>query len=501
MAVVMPHGVLFRGGEERACRQRFIKDGILEAVIGLPRNLFYGTGIPACMLVSTSTGPATARTVLFINADREYREGKNQNSLRPEHIEKITQVYRTGDGREIRPPRAGGANWSGRLQPQHPPLRRQLPAARTAGRSGTPARRRPAGRDRRPRRLLRQLRRGQGLAIPGPGRPLRRLRRGRRVQGRHRAAGRVGPGVAGQARCLPRGHRRLVAKNVAEIERLPETKNVFDLRRHCIDSLAKALVPQGVLNVHQVRGAVASYVKALEGELKSVAASGWGAELIPEEQILQSQFPEVLAQIEKDQARIAELEGLFAAANEVEDEDADLETWTPKTACCRSALVKALKEERKLLAGEVKDAKKRMKERRKNKGAGTVEDAHDEAEGRAQWERMQEIDRRLARHSALDGELKTLKANIRESEKRKDDLIASARARIGEEEAKRLILGRFRRLLTEQFDGYLRQYQRAFVAAVENLWQKYAVTTKQILAERDREAAQLHAFLKELGYE
>ena len=51
-----------------------------------------------------------------------------------------------------------------------------------------------------------------------------------------------------------------------------------------------------------------------------------------------------------------------------------------------------------------------------------------------------------------------------------------------------------------QFDGYLRQYQRAFIAAVENLWAKYAVTTKQILAERDRETSQLDAFLTELGY-
>jgi predicted RecB family nuclease len=55
--------------------------------------------------------------------------------------------------------------------------------------------------------------------------------------------------------------------------------------------------------------------------------------------------------------------------------------------------------------------------------------------------------------------------------------------------------------LTAQFDGYLRQYQRSFIAAVENLWDKYAVTTKQILAERDQEAAQLDSFLKELGYE
>ena len=95
MAVVMPHGVLFRGGEEKACRQRFIKDGILEAVIGLPPNLFYGTGIPACVLVMQQEGgQASERQVLFINADREYQEGKNQNSLRPEDIEKITHVYR-----------------------------------------------------------------------------------------------------------------------------------------------------------------------------------------------------------------------------------------------------------------------------------------------------------------------------------------------------------------------------------------------------------------------
>ena len=127
--------------------------------------------------------------------------------------------------------------------------------------------------------------------------------------------------------------------------------------------------------------------------------------------------------------------------------------------------------------------------------------SHDEAEGLAQWERIQAIDEQLARHSALDGELKKLKANIREAEKQKDELIAAARAKISEDDAKLLILERFQRLLTEQFDGYLRQYQRSFIAAVENLWQKYAVTTKQILADRDREAAQLNVFLKELGYE
>ena len=215
---------------------------------------------------------------------------------------------------------------------------------------------------------------------------------------------------------------------MAEIERLPETKNVFELRRHCIDSLAKALTPQGILTTHQVRGAVASYIKSLESDLKSVAASGWGAELIPEEQILQSQFPEVLAQIEKDRTRIAELEGLFAAANETEDEDADLENVDTENGVLPKALVKALKDERKTLAGEVKGIKKLVKERRldarRTERTGSLfgnsneilTEANDtEEEGLAKWQRIQEIDEQLARHTALEGELKKLKANIREA--------------------------------------------------------------------------------------
>ncbi len=101
----------------------------------------------------------------------------------------------------------------------------------------------------------------------------------------------------------------------------------------------------------------------------------------------------------------------------------------------------------------------------------------------------------------MENELKTLKAHIREVEKQKDDLVATARAKISVDDAKDLILERFQRLLTEQFDGFLRQYQRAFIAALENLWDKYAITTQQILAERDQAAAQLNAYLKELGYE
>lgn len=95
-ATVMPHGVLFRGGKEKEIREGIIKDDRLEAVIGLPANLFYGTGIPACVLVlrGSARRPEERRgKVLFINADREYTAGRAQNYLDPEHTEKIVSAF------------------------------------------------------------------------------------------------------------------------------------------------------------------------------------------------------------------------------------------------------------------------------------------------------------------------------------------------------------------------------------------------------------------------
>ena len=97
LATVMPHGVLFRGGEEGNIRKRIIDDDLLDTVIGLGPNLFYGTGIPAAILILRAKGskPADRRgKVLFINADREFSEGRAQNFLRPQHEEKITAAFR-----------------------------------------------------------------------------------------------------------------------------------------------------------------------------------------------------------------------------------------------------------------------------------------------------------------------------------------------------------------------------------------------------------------------
>jgi len=94
MGVVMPHGVLFRGASEKEIRKGILNDDLLEAVIGLPAALFYGTGIPACLLIINKNKPAERKgKVLFINGELEFEEGKNQNKLRQQDIDKIVITF------------------------------------------------------------------------------------------------------------------------------------------------------------------------------------------------------------------------------------------------------------------------------------------------------------------------------------------------------------------------------------------------------------------------
>ena len=92
MAVVLPHGALFRGASEGLIRQRILEDNLIDAVIGLPENLFYGVSIPATIVVFKKN--RTKKDVLFIEASREYEKGKNQNTLTKENIQKILDAYK-----------------------------------------------------------------------------------------------------------------------------------------------------------------------------------------------------------------------------------------------------------------------------------------------------------------------------------------------------------------------------------------------------------------------
>jgi type I restriction enzyme M protein len=90
--LIVPHGVLFRGSSEGKIRQTLLEENLIDAVIGLPSNLFFGTGIPAAILIFNKA--KKTNDVLFIDASSEYEEGKKQNKLREEDIAKIVSTYR-----------------------------------------------------------------------------------------------------------------------------------------------------------------------------------------------------------------------------------------------------------------------------------------------------------------------------------------------------------------------------------------------------------------------
>ncbi len=91
MRIIFPHGLLFRGGKEKAIREKLLRDGHIDTVIGLPVNQFYSTGIPVCILILKKCKKPD--DVLIINAAEEYDKGKRQNVLNADHIQKIVDTY------------------------------------------------------------------------------------------------------------------------------------------------------------------------------------------------------------------------------------------------------------------------------------------------------------------------------------------------------------------------------------------------------------------------
>jgi type I restriction enzyme M protein len=110
------------------------------------------------------------------------------------------------------------------------------------------------------------------------------------------------------------------------------------------------------------------------------------------------------------------------------------------------------------------------------------------------------LEAQLAKHKALEDEAKQLKADIRAAEKKQDELVAAARAKINADEAKLAIVSRLHRLLKDAYDSYLKADQRACILTLEKLHAKYAVTAKAIGQDRDAAMRKFNEFLVELGY-
>ncbi|BCS89468.1 type I restriction-modification system subunit M [Pseudodesulfovibrio sediminis] len=102
MGVVLPHGILFRGGGEGKIRQGLLEKDLVEAVIGLPTNLFYGTGIPACVLVLNKDKSAEHKgKVLIVNGEKDYVDGKNQNTLSDDNVARLVDAFRSYEDEDL----------------------------------------------------------------------------------------------------------------------------------------------------------------------------------------------------------------------------------------------------------------------------------------------------------------------------------------------------------------------------------------------------------------
>ncbi|HCM43020.1 MAG TPA: restriction endonuclease subunit S [Candidatus Omnitrophica bacterium] len=484
MATVMPHGVLFRGGEERAARELFIQKGWLEAVIGLPAGLFYGTGIPACILVMNKKDANKREHVFFINADREYREGKAQNFLRPEDISKIVHVYRTmqdvpGYARRVPKSEIVAEEYNCNIRryvDNAPPPEPHDVRAHLQG--GVPVSEVDAlshfwknYSDLRSRCFV--ARKGDARYVDFAS-----------VINEQRVISELVKSDPSVSKAHKQFIERLNAwwiQNLPLVEALAPQKrkngNVYELRRQLLADISQAFSKQTLLSDHQVRGAFARYVDDLKADLKSIAASGWGAELIPDDEILQSQFPELLTEMEQKRLRLAELSALLAAADEEDYEDVDETGILPD-------------DEVKKLKAEIKEARAQARLAKKEKR--TFDSFIKKAES---------ADVKLARHKAFEDEARQLKSDLRITEKKKEELVAAARTKIDNDEARRVILKRLHRLLIQTYESYLLAGQRACLSAIENLYIKYAVTVKTIEECHNKEASKLKKFLAELGYE
>jgi type I restriction enzyme M protein len=513
MAVVMPHGVLFRGGEERNFRKWLIKKGFLEAVISLPPALFYGTGIEAAILIINKQDAINRDEVLFINANREYKEGKVQNKLRPEDIEKISYTYR----KKLQIPKYSKKVSKTDLEAEDfnlnirryvdnsPPLEPHDVHAHLHG--GIP--------NDEIKSLDIYFESYKGL-LKQVFEPLKegyaQFKTGIESKENIKPVIEESNEVAKTLESYNLQLNEFWKEILPDLHALPEKRNIFELNRKFSKTFAaKITKPNGhgepVLDLYQSRGAFAAFWQSLDTDLKSVASSGWNAELIPENEILESQFPEVLKEQREKESRRDELEALFKEVNELEEgawSEEEYEVWPKDELKEVKDRVKELKASQRALKREITNLNKRIEALKKseedtavleNQKAQLQEKVDDYATD------IEEQENRFGRHTELEKELRECRKIIKEIKDKKEALVDKARILITEEEAKELILERWHRTLHTTVEGYLHNHIRQMQQAVEKLWDKYTLPLSSILSEREEESLKLNQFLTELGYE
>lgn len=505
MAVVMPHGVLFRGGEEQKVRERLITGSatnpscILECVIGLPQGLFYGTGIPASLLIINKKGAADRKGVFFINADREYKEGKNQNSLRPEDIEKISYVYHNkleiaGYSRLVTKDELKAEDYNCNIR-------------RYVDNSEAPT----------PQNVMAHINGGipqdeidslksQTDCYDG----LKDELFTKSKDGFADFTSKVSEKSEIKNIVSNSDGKRQVLDNYAnaidsywnaiadELNAL-HNGSAFEFSKRLTESFVAALGKLNVLNEHQVRGSFANFMNTLRSDFRSVQASGWTAELIPDDELIANEFPEVLEDLKRLEARRDGLDAKFAEIAEMDPEEWDAEQYEvmPKTVISDiKNEIKELKAKRKELAKHQKALEKQGK-----MGVNVADELQKCNKDVADIDvQISDKEQGIAHHIALENELKECKKQIREIEKSKEVLADKAREQISDDDARTLITARWLKTLHDTILQYLEAHARALQQCVELLYDKYSVTLGMLVSERQQATDELEKYLKELGY-
>lgn len=476
MATIMPHGVLFRGGAEKAIRESILKEGIVEAIIGLPPNLFYGTSIPACVLVINKNRPEEQKgSVLFINADAEYGEGRAQNYLRPEDLEKITQVYR--QHREIsRYSRlvtldeltANDYNLNIRRYVDNSP-EPEIEDVRAHLVGGVPKREvaRYAGQ-------LARFGLGPEVVFVERDAEYYDFKPEIRNKANIRPLIENHPNVKDRQAELEARLESWWNDAAKAIEDFPGQNHLAEFRRHFQNTLLQALLPVGVLDEFQIAGIFANWWEAERYDFKTIVAAGWSPSLIPDEYILNAFFEHEQAEIETLEIRIgdleAELEEVLAEVELEDESERDEEDSTPN-------------------AGEVKQAiKNRIAEVKAAYQIGIVSN------------NVISLEKSLNQIEKAEKSIKGLKSQINKKRSGLQNLVTDRRKNLATNELKSLILQRIHNLIVNVAKGYFQNQLKITIYIFENFLEKYFTSLEIITGKQEQAYSALDVYLRALGY-
>ena len=543
MATVMPHGVLFRGGKEKLIRELLIGDDVVEAVISLPPGLFYGTGIPACVLVCNKSKPDVLRgKVLFINADREYAEGKNQNKLRPEDIEKIDFVFT--HKREIpKYSRLVGKSEIANAHDYNLNIRRYvdntpepepedvsahliggLPEDEVQARAGD------FHRFGIPAELLFRPERPGYLSF------CEAVKAKSAIKATLESASGLRRTLAAHFEVLETWWN-LARDDFAQLQyaQNPEVNGFSkmpEVRHELLDTLKECVVPLKVLDEFKSAGVFVNWWQQIRFDLKTIVSIGWHHSLIPDDYLIRAFFQAEAEEIESLEASISQAQGELAEAVETAREVAahEPDEGDKVTAAVLKKVLKSLITDLNDSPGEsarkelerlqkqdriLKDIEKRIKQAK-----AALKDKTAELRLKLQFKRVgtqdyqaetraliKQVDTRLA---DLDPQNKADKKKITALNKdkkalaeciaRADALVARIGGQLSEDEAHELILAKLYDIARAELERYLNAEKRNLVSSVENLWDKYAVSSRQLEAERDATLRTLDGYLQGLGY-